>query len=116
MQHVETRLVGGIPGSLHLHAAERSHRDVTVRLAAPRAAPMFHLGQFAGRFLDKQINRILVAQPIATGNGIVEMVVEAVIVAPLQLFGKARQSGSPDANENHRGSMRSRRSGYAKDF
>jgi len=80
VQHVEAGLVGGIPGSLHLHAAERTHGDAPVRLAAPRAAPMFHAGKFPRRLPDEQVDRVLIAQPVAAGDGVVEVVVEAVLV------------------------------------
>ena len=45
VEHVEAGLVGGEPRALFLHPAERPHRDVAVRLAAPRAAPVLQLQQ-----------------------------------------------------------------------
>lgn len=41
---------------------------------------MLHAGQFSWRLLDKVINRVLIAQPIATGKRVVEMIVETVLV------------------------------------
>ena len=39
VQHVEAGLVGGEPGAHLLHAAERAHRDVAVRLAGSTGQP-----------------------------------------------------------------------------
>ena len=46
VQHVEAGLVGGKPGALFLHAAERPHRHVSVGLATPGTAPMLQPHQF----------------------------------------------------------------------
>src|SRR5439155_16138980 len=43
VQHVEAGLVGGEPGALRLHAAERADGHVTVGLAAPGASPVLEL-------------------------------------------------------------------------
>ena len=55
VQHVEAGLVGGEPGALDLHAAEGAHVDVAVRRTAPRAAPVFELGQLARRLFDDDL-------------------------------------------------------------
>ena len=41
---------------------------------------MLHLRQLERSCLDEQLHGILVAQPIAAGHGVVEMIIEAVIV------------------------------------
>ena len=79
MQHVEAGLVRGEPGALDLHAAERPHVDVAVVLAAPRAAPVFHLHHLFVRVGYEVFDDILLAQPVAAADGIVEMVVQAVV-------------------------------------
>ena len=79
VQDVEPRLVGGEPGTLDLHAAERAHGDGTIRLAAPRTAPMFQLGQFLGCLVDEILDGVLIAQPVAAAHRVVEVQVEAII-------------------------------------
>ena len=81
VQHVEAGLVGGEPGAHLLHAAERAHRDVAVRLPAPRAAPVLQPQQLARRLVDERLDRVLVAQPVAAGDRVVRVLVEAVVGA-----------------------------------
>src|SRR6266545_915398 len=78
MEHVEAGLVGGEPRALFLHPAEGTHRDAAVRLAAPRAAPVFELQQFPRRILDEQFDRVLVAHPISAGDRVVSVFVQSV--------------------------------------
>ena len=80
VQHVEAGLIRGKPGALDLHAAERPHRHLAVRLPAPGAAPVLHMDQFQGGGVDEQLDRVLVAEPVPTRHGVVEMVVEAVVI------------------------------------
>ncbi|MNV52133.1 hypothetical protein D3C71_1442100 [compost metagenome] len=80
MQHVEAGLVGGEPGSFNLHAAEATHVDRTVRFTAPRAAPLFQLGHFPRAVVDEMVDHVLLTQPVATGNGVVEVVVKRVVI------------------------------------
>ncbi len=79
MQHVEAGLVGGKPGALFLHPAEGSHGDAPVRLAVPRTAPVLQPHQFLRRFFDKHFDGILIRQPITAGDGVVSVLVEAVV-------------------------------------
>ena len=79
MQHVEAGLVGGEPGALDLHAAEGAHVGVAVRLAAPRAAPVLHLHHLLVRVGDEVLDHVLLAQPVAAGDGVVEMMFQAVV-------------------------------------
>ena len=72
MQHVEAGLVGGEPRALDLHAAEEAHVDVPVVLAAPRAAPMLELRHLLGAMGDEVLDHVLVAQPVAAADGIVD--------------------------------------------
>ena len=79
VQHVEAGLVGGEPGALDLHAAERAHVHVAVVLAAPRAAPVLHLHHLPVRVGDEILDDVLLAQPVAAADGVVEMMLEAVV-------------------------------------
>ena len=81
VEHVEAGLVGGEPRAHLLHAAERAHGDAAVRLAAPRAAPVLQPEQLLGGFLDEGLDGVLVAQPVAAGDGVVGVFVEAVVRA-----------------------------------
>jgi hypothetical protein len=76
VQDVESALVGRKPGALDFHPAERPHVDVAVRLAAPGTAPVLELHHFFGAVRDEIIDDVLVAEPIAARDGIVEMVLE----------------------------------------
>ena len=81
VEHVEAGLVGGEPRAHLLHAAERAHGDAAVGLAAPRAAPVLQPEQLLGRFLDERLDRVLIGQPVAAGDGVVGVLVEAVVAA-----------------------------------
>ena len=78
VQHVEAGFVGGKPRAHLFHAAESADGDVSVGLAAPRAAPMLEAQQFFGGFLDEGLHGVLVAEPVAAGNGVVGVLVETV--------------------------------------
>ncbi len=78
VQHVEAGLVGGEPRAHLLHAAESAHGDVSIRIAAPGAAPVFQPEQFLGRLLDENLDGVLIAQPIAARDRVVSMLVESV--------------------------------------
>ena len=41
---------------------------------------MLHLHELARSLVDEQLDRVLIAQPVAARDGVVEMVVEAVVV------------------------------------
>ena len=71
VQHVEAGLVGREPGALLLHAAERTDRDVAVRLPAPGAAPVLELQQLAGSLVDERLDGVLVAEPVAARDRVV---------------------------------------------
>ena len=79
MQHVEAGLVGGEPGAHLLHAAEGAHGDAAVRLAAPGTAGVLQAEQLLGCFPDEGLHGVLVAQPVAAGDGVVGVLVEAVV-------------------------------------
>ena len=79
VQHVEAGLVGGEPGTLDLHAAERAHVDVAVVLAAPRAAPVLELHHLLDAMGDEVVDDVLLAQPVAAGHRVVEMMLQAVV-------------------------------------
>jgi hypothetical protein len=79
VQDMEARLVGGEPGALLLHATEGSHRDRTVGLAIPGAAPVLELEQLLGCFVDEVFDAVLVGEPVAATHGVVEVQVETVV-------------------------------------
>ena len=81
MQHVESAAVSGKPGAFHLHATESAHIDMPVRLATPGAAPVLELGETGGTIVDKILDDVLIAQPVAAGHRIVKMIIQAVVVA-----------------------------------
>ena len=80
VQHVEAGLVRGEPGAHLLHAAERADRDVPVRLPAPRAAPVLELEQLARSLVDERLDRVLVAEPVAAGDGVVDVLLDGVVL------------------------------------
>jgi hypothetical protein len=59
--------------------AERPHGDMAVGLAAPRASPVLHAEQFLRRFTDERLDRVLVGEPVAAGDGVVAVLVQAVV-------------------------------------
>src|SRR5215475_10765410 len=75
---MEAGLVRGEPGAKLLHATERPHRDVPVRLATPGTAPVLEPDQLAGCFGDEGLDSLLVAQPIPARDSVVGMLLEAV--------------------------------------
>ena len=79
MQHVKTGFVGCEPGALYFHAAKRADINVPVGFAAPRTPPMFQLHHFFGAMGHKIIDHVLLAQPIAAGNGIVKMMFQTIV-------------------------------------
>jgi len=52
---------------------------VAVFLAAPGAAPVFELEKFLGSFLDEGFDGVLIAEPVAAGDGVVGVFVERVV-------------------------------------
>ena len=54
---------------------------LAVRLAAPGTAPMLQAQQLLRGLLDERLHGVLVAQPIAAGDGVVGVLVEAVVGA-----------------------------------
>jgi hypothetical protein len=80
VQDMEAAAVGCEPGPLDFHAAERADIDVAVGLAVPRAAPVLELNHLRRAAADEKFDHILLAQPVAAVNGVVEVVVERVIL------------------------------------
>jgi hypothetical protein len=118
VQHVEAGLVGGEPGALDLHAAEGAHVDMAVGRAAPRAAPVFELGHLFVAVGDEVLDHVLLAQPVAATDGVVEVILEAVAsdsLTPPAAFGGDRVAAHRDrpsrpARSSGRGSDSPRRS------
>src|SRR5205823_1619152 len=53
--------------------------DAAVVFAAPGAAPVFELEQLLGGLLDEGLDGVLVAEPVAAGDGVVGVLVAAVV-------------------------------------
>ena len=79
VQQVEAGLVRREPGAHLLHAAEGADRDLAVRGAAPRAAPVLQLHQLDRRLRDEGLDRVLVTQPVAARHRVVGVLVQAVV-------------------------------------
>ena len=80
VEHVEAGLIGGVPGALKAHPAEGTHGHAAVRLSAPTAAPVLQLDQFLGRFLHEGLDSVLIAEPVAAGDRVVDVVLQRVSV------------------------------------
>ena len=78
VQQVEAGLVGGEPGALGLHAPKGAHRNMAIRFPIPRATPVLQLHHLGGGFADKGFDRILITQPVAPGNRVVRVLIQAV--------------------------------------
>ena len=81
MQHVEAALVGGEPGARNFHPAETAHVGATIGQARPRAAPVLHLDHFFRGVFDEILHHVLLAQPVAAGDGVVKVIFQRVIFA-----------------------------------
>ena len=79
MQHVEARLVGGVPGAFDLHSAERPDRDVPRVLPAPGAAPVLQLDELARGLVDEDFDGVLISQPVGAADGVVDVVFAGVV-------------------------------------
>src|SRR5262245_12947615 len=77
---METGLVGGKPGPLDLHPTKRAHRDTAVGLAAPGTAPVLQLDELGRSFFHEELNCILVSHPVGTGDSVVDVLFEAVVL------------------------------------
>ncbi|MNS91104.1 hypothetical protein D3C72_1251810 [compost metagenome] len=80
VQNVETGLVCGEPGARDLHPAETADVGLAIRLAAPGAAPVLQLDHLVGGVVDEVLDHVLLTQPVATGDGVVEVVFEGVVI------------------------------------
>ena len=80
VEHVEAGAVSGEPGAGNLHSAERADIDSAVRLPAPGASPVLELVELARSAVDEEVNDVLLAEPVAAGDSVNEVLVEAVIV------------------------------------
>jgi hypothetical protein len=67
------------PRALDLHAAEGAHVRMPVGAAAPWAAPVLHLHHFLVGLAHEVLHDVLLAQPVAAGHGVVEVVLQAVV-------------------------------------
>lgn len=77
---MEAGFIGGKPGTFNLHATKAAHVDRTIWLTAPRATPLLQLGHFTWAAVNKVIDHVLLTQPVATGYGVLEVIVVAVVI------------------------------------
>ena len=80
VKHMKAGLVGCKPRALSHHPAEGTHRNVSIGVAAPGAAPVLQLDQLLRRFGDELLHRVLVSHPVRPADGVVGVLVEAVVV------------------------------------
>ena len=80
VQHVEAGLVGGEDGALDAHASEGSNGDVTVGVAAPGTAPVLHLDELVGGFLNEELDGVLVGEVVRASDGVGGVQFKAVVV------------------------------------
>ena len=80
IQHVEAGFVGGKPGAFDFHATEAPDVDAAVGAAAPWASPLLQLGHFRRAVMNKIVDDILLAQPVASRDGVVKMVLKAIVI------------------------------------
>ncbi len=79
MQHAEAGFVGGKPGAFDFHATEAPDVDAAVgRLHG--ASPLLQLGHFRRAVMNKIVDDILLAQPVASRDGVVKMVLKAIVI------------------------------------
>src|SRR5436190_402487 len=77
---MEASLISSKPGALDPHSTKRTHRHMTIRLTVPGTSPMFQLDEFRRSSLHKQLDHILISQPVSAGDRILHMVFEAIIL------------------------------------
>src|SRR5262249_57921294 len=78
VQQVKAGLVSREPRSCFLHPAEGANSNVPIRLATPGTAPMLQTQQLLRGLSHEDFHRVLIAEPIAAGDGIVSMFIQAV--------------------------------------
>ena len=81
VQHVEAALVGREPRARDFHPAETAHVGATIWQTRPRTAPVLHLNHFFRGVFDEILHHVLLAQPVAAGDGVVKVVFQRVIFA-----------------------------------
>lgn len=62
------------------HATEAPDVDAAVGAAAPWASPLLQLGHFRRAVMNKIVDDILLAQPVASRDGVVKMVLKAIVI------------------------------------
>ena len=78
VQHMEAGFIGREEGAPGGHAAERTHCNVPVGLAVPRAAPVLHLDQLRGGLGHERLDHVLVRQVVAALDGVESVPVQGV--------------------------------------
>ena len=79
VEHVESGFVGRKPSACFLHATERPYSDASIGLPAPGTAPMLKPHQLYRSLLHEGFHGVLIAQPIAAGDGVVGVFIQTVV-------------------------------------
>src|SRR4051812_11247947 len=84
MEHRENWMEAGLIvnelGALDFHCAEWKDRHLHVEVTTERKTPMLHLRELERSRVDEQLDRVLVTQPVAAGDRVVEVKIHAVVV------------------------------------
>src|SRR5947208_9632 len=75
---MKSAFVGGEPRPLGFHATEWPHGHAAVGVSAPGATPVLELYHFRRSFFHKNLYGVLVAHPVAPGDGVVRVGVQGV--------------------------------------
>jgi hypothetical protein len=68
---MEAYLVCCEEGPLDTHSPEGSSANLSIRVSAERASPVFELIELAWSLLDKELDRVLIGEKVASLYGIV---------------------------------------------
>ena len=76
---MESSFVCCKPSSLNAHSTEGTDSHFPIWFPAPRATPVFHLGQFFRGFIHKKFHGILITHPISPSNSIHAVIIKRVV-------------------------------------
>ena len=80
VEHMETGFICSKPCTLNFHASKRSSCHFPISFPTPWTTPMLHLNQFSRSLFHKKFHRVLITHPISSGNGIVDMVFQRIVL------------------------------------
>src|SRR6266496_4240521 len=79
VKHVKAGLVGGKNGAIDSHASEGPNADASIRVAAPRTAPMLKLEDLSGSFFDKGLDRVLIGEEVSAEDRVLGVEIQVVV-------------------------------------